>query len=163
VTAIDITLKLENFNVFGCGQRLLVPCATTRTVGSTMSIDTALLLAGIPTAKQYFHEDVDICQLTHTRGLIFAIVGRQREKVDYFQNSVYVTLAHRLFCMELAREFPGYGPDMWGISASDSIKGYVAWGGPPRDPAIDGTVVPYVPAASRGRQLPQSIRKYATD
>jgi len=31
---------------------------------------------------------------------------------------------------------------MWGITASDSIKGYVAWGGPPRDPAIDGTVVP---------------------
>ena len=31
---------------------------------------------------------------------------------------------------------------MWGITASDSVKGYVAWGGPPRDPAIDGTVVP---------------------
>jgi hypothetical protein len=37
---------------------------------------------------------------------------------------------------------------MWGISASDSMKGYVAWGGPPRDPAIDGTVVPYVAAGS---------------
>src|SRR5207244_12243721 len=32
--------------------------------------------------------------------------------------------------------------------ASDSIKGYVAWGGPPRDPAIDGTVVPYAAAGS---------------
>jgi len=31
---------------------------------------------------------------------------------------------------------------MWGITASDSANGYVAWGGPPRDPAIDGTVVP---------------------
>jgi hypothetical protein len=31
---------------------------------------------------------------------------------------------------------------VWGITASDSAKGYVAWGGPPRDPAIDGTVVP---------------------
>ncbi|MET0216220.1 MAG: glucoamylase family protein, partial [Vicinamibacterales bacterium] len=30
----------------------------------------------------------------------------------------------------------------WGITASDSRKGYVAWGGPPRDAAIDGTVVP---------------------
>jgi hypothetical protein len=31
---------------------------------------------------------------------------------------------------------------VWGITASDSAKGYVAWGGPPRDAAIDGTVVP---------------------
>ena len=31
---------------------------------------------------------------------------------------------------------------MWGITASDSAKGYVAWGGPPRHPAIDGSVVP---------------------
>jgi hypothetical protein len=31
---------------------------------------------------------------------------------------------------------------MWGITASDSAKGYLAWGGPPRDPDIDGTLVP---------------------
>jgi hypothetical protein len=31
---------------------------------------------------------------------------------------------------------------VWGITASDSAKGYLAWGGPPRDPDIDGTVVP---------------------
>jgi hypothetical protein len=61
---------------------------------------------------------------------------------DYFANSVAATRAHRQFCMDLAAEFPGYGPDVWGITASDSAKGYVAWGGPPRDPAIDGTVVP---------------------
>ncbi len=70
------------------------------------------------------------------------------EHIDYFENSVKATLAHRLFCIELAKEFPGYGPNMWGISASDSIKGYVAWGGPPRDKAIDGTVVPYAAAGS---------------
>jgi hypothetical protein len=50
--------------------------------------------------------------------------------------------------MDLAKEFAGYGPNIWGISASDSIKGYVAWGGPPRDKAIDGTVVPYAAAGS---------------
>ena len=70
------------------------------------------------------------------------------ERVNYFQNSVRATLAHRQFCIDLAREFPGYGPNVWGISASDSAKGYVAWGGPPRDPAIDGTVVPYAAAGS---------------
>jgi hypothetical protein len=61
---------------------------------------------------------------------------------DYFENSVRATRAHRQFCIDLGREFPGYGPDVWGITASDSERGYVAWGGPPRDPAIDGTVVP---------------------
>lgn len=68
--------------------------------------------------------------------------------VNYFQNSADATRAHRQFCIDLAREFPAYGPDVWGISASDSERGYVAWGGPPRDPAIDGTVVPYAPAGS---------------
>jgi len=70
------------------------------------------------------------------------------EHVNYFDNSVKATLAHRQFCIDLAREFPGYGPNVWGISASDSVKGYVVWGGPPRDPAIDGTVVPYAAAGS---------------
>lgn len=61
---------------------------------------------------------------------------------DYFQNSVAATRAHRAFCLALAPEFPGYTENVWGITASDSAKGYLAWGGPPRDAAIDGTVVP---------------------
>jgi hypothetical protein len=61
---------------------------------------------------------------------------------DYFQNSVAATHAHRAFCLALAPEFPGYTEHVWGITASDSAKGYLAWGGPPRDAAIDGTVVP---------------------
>jgi hypothetical protein len=77
--------------------------------------------------------------------------GRREAKgkhIDYFENSVRATLAHRQFCIDLRQQFPAYGPNMWGISASDSVKGYVAWGGPPRDPAIDGTVVPYAVAGS---------------
>ena len=50
--------------------------------------------------------------------------------------------------MSLAKEFPGYSGVIWGITASDSAKAYVAWGGPPRDPAIDGTVVPCAAAGS---------------
>jgi hypothetical protein len=61
---------------------------------------------------------------------------------DYFQNSVAATRAHRLFCLALSTEFPGYTENVWGITASDSARGYVAWGGPPRDPSTDGTVVP---------------------
>ena len=72
----------------------------------------------------------------------------QGEHINYFENSLRATLAHRQFCIDLAKDFPDYGPNVWGISASDSVKGYVAWGGPPRDPRIDGTVVPYASAGS---------------
>jgi hypothetical protein len=64
------------------------------------------------------------------------------DRIDYFQNSIEATLAHRAFCMNLSHDFPAFGPDVWGITASDSAKGYLAWGGPPRDPEIDGTIVP---------------------
>ena len=61
---------------------------------------------------------------------------------DYFENSVAATRAHRDFCLALSGEFPGYTENIWGITASDSARGYTAWGGPPRHPDIDGTVVP---------------------
>jgi len=88
---------------------------------------------GVPLfMHQYAHAWIDYRNRHETKG----------DRIDYFQNSVAATLAHRAFCMNLAYEFPAYGPDIWGITASDSAKGYLAWGGPPRDPDIDGTVVP---------------------
>ena len=88
----------------------------------------------------------------HQYTLGWADLRRLREDcypfTDYFENSAAATRAHRQFCIDLAAEFPAYGPDVWGVSASDSERGYVAWGGPPRDPAIDGTVVPYAAAGS---------------
>jgi hypothetical protein len=61
---------------------------------------------------------------------------------DYFQNSTKATRAHLKFCLDLADKFPGYSAQLWGITASDSVKGYVVWGGPPAIGPIDGTVVP---------------------
>jgi hypothetical protein len=69
-------------------------------------------------------------------------------KTNYFENSIAATRAHRAFCIDLSKEFPGYTENIWGITASDSAKGYLAWGGPPRDPTIDGTVVPCAAAGS---------------
>ena len=69
-------------------------------------------------------------------------------RIDWFENSTIATRAHKAFCLGLAKEFPGYSDDVWGITASDSQKGYVAWGGPPRHPAIDGSVVPAAAAGS---------------
>lgn len=73
---------------------------------------------------------------------------RRDAVADYWRNSVLATQAHRHFCMHLADRFPKYGPELWGITASNSEKGYVAWGGPPATPQIDGTVVPCAAAGS---------------
>jgi hypothetical protein len=73
----------------------------------------------------------------------------KRDKyADYFQNSTTATEVHRRFCIELGKSFPDYSDDLWGITASDSDKGYVIWGGPPAMGPIDGTVVPAAPGGS---------------
>jgi hypothetical protein len=88
---------------------------------------------GVPLfMHQYAHAWIDFRRRRERKGA----------RINYFTNSIVATRAHRAFCLSLSKEFPGYGPNVWGITASDSPKGYVAWGGPPRHPAIDGTVVP---------------------
>lgn len=67
----------------------------------------------------------------------FDFRGQRDAGVDWFQNSVQATKAHKAFCLDL-----GYAKDLWGFTASDSARGYVAWGGPPPQGPIDGTVVP---------------------
>ena len=61
---------------------------------------------------------------------------------NYFENSVKATKAHKLFCLSLRDRFPDYSDELWGISASDYVNGYTAWGGPPPQGPIDGTIVP---------------------
>jgi hypothetical protein len=78
----------------------------------------------------------------------FDFRNKRDQYADYFENSVFATEAHRQFCLELAKQFPDYSEDLWGISASDSEKGYVIWGGPPMMGPIDGTVVPSASAGS---------------
>jgi hypothetical protein len=71
---------------------------------------------------------------------------------NYFQNSIAATMAHRLFCISLAAQFSDYSADLWGITASDSKNGYVAWGGPSAQGGaigpIDGSLVPCATAGS---------------
>ena len=73
---------------------------------------------------------------------------RHDRYADYFENSIRATKAHRSFCLALKHEFPDYAPDLWGITASDSAHGYVAWGGPPEKGKIDGSIVPAASAGS---------------
>jgi len=64
---------------------------------------------------------------------------------DYFKNSVTATKAHKEWCLSLGKPYEdGY----WGVSASDSQHGYTAWGGPPMQGEVDGSVVPYAAAGS---------------
>ena len=72
----------------------------------------------------------------------FDFRNRRDRYADYFENSIIATYAHRIFCLDLHSLFPDYTDSLWGITASDSSKGYVAWGGPPATGPIDGTVVP---------------------
>ena len=67
---------------------------------------------------------------------------------DWWGNAITATRAHRQFCIDLKKEFPGYSENIWGITSSDSAKGYKSWGGPPRRPSIDGSVVPCGAAGS---------------
>ena len=78
----------------------------------------------------------------------FDFRGRRDRYLDYFKNSITATEVHRRFCVELGKRFPDYSEDLWGITASDSQFGYVAWGGPPETGPIDGTVVPSAAAGS---------------
>jgi hypothetical protein len=88
----------------------------------------------------------------------FDFRGKRDAYADYFQNSISATDAHRLFCLDLAKQFPDYSDDLWGITASDSQKGYVIWGGPPMMGPIDGTVVPSASAGSLPF-LPQPVMR----
>jgi hypothetical protein len=88
----------------------------------------------------------------------FDFRNKRDKYADYFQNSVLATDAHRHFCLELAKQFPDYSDDLWGITASDSQNGYVIWGGPPAMGPIDGTVVPSASAGSLPF-LPQPVMR----
>jgi len=70
----------------------------------------------------------------------FDFRDRRDAYADYFRNSVRATQAHRLYCLSCTQKFPWYGPDMWGVTSSDSRTGYRAWGSPSAPP--DGTLVP---------------------
>jgi hypothetical protein len=80
----------------------------------------------------------------------FDFRGKVDAYANYFENSVIASKAHKLWCLEMAKQFPDYSEDLWGITASDSAHGYVAWGGPPPMGPIDGSIVP----SAAGGSLP---------
>jgi hypothetical protein len=80
----------------------------------------------------------------------FDFRNKRDRYADYFINSMIATDVHRRFCLELNVQFPDYSNALWGITASDSPRGYIVWGGPPAIGPIDGTIVP----SAAGGSLP---------
>jgi hypothetical protein len=87
----------------------------------------------------------------------FDFRGLQDAFTNYFQNSITATMANRAFCIALRPEFPSYSERLWGISASDSMRGYTIWGGPPRQGRLDGTVVPCATGGSLPFLFPECM------
>jgi hypothetical protein len=92
----------------------------------------------------------------------FDFRGKRDRYADYFKNSIIATDVHRRFCLDLAKQFPDYSDDLWGITASDSVRGYSVWGGPPSTGPIDGTVVPCAAGGSLPFQPEETMRVLRT-
>ena len=44
---------------------------------------------------------------------------------SYFKNNQNIALINRAYCIDNPKHLPGYGPDAWGLTASDGPQGYV--------------------------------------
>jgi hypothetical protein len=67
--------------------------------------------------------------------------------IDYFENSRRATLAQRAYSIANPAGHPNYGPEEWGLTASDGPFGYLARGAPPAQ-NDDGTITPTAPGGS---------------
>jgi len=75
------------------------------------------------------------------RGLI------DKNKVDYFDNSVTATRANHEWCRDNASKYKTFEEGFWGLTACDGPKGYVVNGAPFAE-HCDGTVAPTAPLSS---------------
>lgn len=78
----------------------------------------------------------------------FDFRNRSDAGTDWFANSVAATRAHLKWSLRKKEQFPRWSEDLWGVTSSDSAKGYVAWSGPPDSGPLDGTIVPCAAAGS---------------
>ena len=80
----------------------------------------------------------------------FDFRNQHDDYADYHHNSRLFTLAQRQMVVDFSHDFPYYSEDLWGLTASDGPKEYVAWGGPPSPvkPPLEGIVVPCAPGGS---------------
>ena len=74
---------------------------------------------------------------------------RDRGFLEFFQNSISATQSNRLFCNNVAKNFPlSFDDKVWGITASDGVKGYRTYSEIAHFTPVDGTVAPCAPGGS---------------
>lgn len=71
---------------------------------------------------------------------------KDRDGIDWFENSVKATKANRQYCIDHKERFKTYGENAWGLTACLSPKGYIGCGANPcgvdLDIENDGTISP---------------------
>ena len=71
---------------------------------------------------------------------------KDRDGVNWFENSIKATKANRQYCIDNKEKFKTYGENSWGLTACLSPKGYIGCGAKPCDINLDiendGTVSP---------------------
>ncbi|HNO76960.1 MAG TPA: glucoamylase family protein [Phycisphaerae bacterium] len=78
--------------------------------------------------------------------------GVDAPRVDWFENSRRAVLTHRQRCIEAAKQFKTFGPNVWGQSACDGPDGYAVPHVGPNisndDKWFGGIVAPYAAASA---------------
>ena len=64
--------------------------------------------------------------------------GLKDRYADYWEQNQHHTLINYKYCVENPKQFKGYGPDCWGLTACDTYNGYNAYS-PTND---EGTIAP---------------------
>ena len=92
--------------------------------------------------------------LAHYSFLALDPRGLRDRYADYWQQNVAHALVNRAYCVRNPLGYKGYGPDCWGLTASDSISGYAA-----HSPTNDlGVISPTAAIASLPYTPKQSMR-----
>ncbi|SMB98318.1 conserved hypothetical protein [Hymenobacter roseosalivarius DSM 11622] len=78
--------------------------------------------------------------------------GLKDQYADYMQQNQAHTRINYAYCVDNPKKYKGYGPNSWGLTASDSYKGYAAHS-PTEDlgvisPTAALSAMPYAPAES---------------
>ncbi len=71
---------------------------------------------------------------------------KDRDGIDWFNNSILATKANRQYCIDNANKYNTYGEKSWGLTSCIGPKGYSEYGAAPNivnlDEQNDGTVAP---------------------
>ena len=140
---------------------LLANASPTHSVPASLYYSGWASPKGYANGKTYFGIKLDVgfdtggpLFFTHYSYMGFDPHALTDRYTNYFENNRNMALINRAYCIENPGRHKGYGPDDWGLTASDGAQGYLAHAPDLRDD--DGTMTPtgalasfpYTPEAS---------------